>query len=574
MGAARKRLTWCIASALALAVWCVPAAASAPLQLPTSALQNYYLEQRQVRSQSSEALSMALLYTAMRAPEDRRIALAEQAALAAPNRAEPHLLRCRWSLQRFDVAGAVLALRDAWQAAASDAVQSARWTLRLQALVHRTLLGAFLALAIVLLVRSLPFLEHVFSTRSRSPRALVLILVSLVLLGLVSFPLCASLLTLTLLAPFLVRAERSALGLLCLLLAGASFLLQWQRPEMLLADPGHRLHLLARASLETLPPEQVRTLERELPASRERDVVLGLQAARRRQWHQSHQRYVQALAQDSTWATTYVNLANVFFALADYERASTGYRTAQSLAPDSPYPHANLAQAYIQMLQYEQSDHELSMASSLGFETTNDKRMAWIHESQPVVDVTLNRQELRRLAQAEVVQDPAAADEHLTAWLGPGWNGLPHAWVPWLLLSLTAWFWLRLRWSAVAFECAECKRITCRHCVGEADDGVLFCPRCEMLASRRSGHSIGDGTPASRRPSHAQIADKAPDGIAVLFPGAAFLLLRSPALATITMVLACAILSLAHAGVAGALFLSLYLPGLWRLRNKKRIVRV
>ena len=569
-----KQLTRCIACAVALALWCIPATASAPLQLPTTPLQNYYLEQRAIRAQSCEALSLALLYTAKRAPDDRRIALVEQASLAAPALAEPHVYRSAWLLRRFDVAGAVLALRDACQAVASDALQSASWSLRLQALVHRTLLAALVALAVVLLLRSLPFLEHIISTRTRSPRAVVLIVTSLVLLGLIHFPLLGSLLTLAMIAPLLARAERSALSLVCLLLWIAALLLQWQQPEALLADAGHRLHRLARANMETLPAAQVRQLELELPASRERDVVLALQAARRQQWHESHRHYVEALAQDSTWATTYVNLANLFFSLSDFERASTGYRTAQSLAPQSPYPHANLAQAYIQMLQYEQSDHELRMAASLGFEAMDPKRFAWTHESQPVVDALLTRADLRSLAQAEISQDPDAARQRLATWVGPGWNGLPLRWTPWILFAMTVWFLLRVRWSAVAFECAECKRVTCRHCVPLDEDDGLFCPRCEMLASRRSGQSIGDGTPASRRPSYAQTADKAPEGIAVLFPGAAYLLLRSPGMAIGNVVLACAALSFASAWLSAAVFLSLYLPGLWRLRNKTLLVRV
>ena len=139
------------------------------------------------------------------------------------------------------------------------------------------LLGTLVALAVVLLLRSLPFLSHVFATRSPSPRAVVLMVVSVVVLCLVSFPLLGSLLTLALLAPFLSRAERSTLALVCLLLGAATLLFQWQQPEALLADRGNRLHRLARANLETLPPSQVRLLERELPESRERDVVLGLQ---------------------------------------------------------------------------------------------------------------------------------------------------------------------------------------------------------------------------------------------------------------------------------------------------------
>jgi tetratricopeptide (TPR) repeat protein len=381
-------------------------------------------------------------------------------------------------------------------------------------------------------------------------------------------------LLLALLAPFLARAERSALGLLCVLLGAATLVLQWQQPEMLLADPGHRLHHLARANIETVPAAQLRQLETDLPASRERDVVLGLQAARRQQWHESHQRYVQALAQDSTWATTYVNLANLFFVLTDYTRAATGYRTAQSLAPGNPTPHANLAQAYIQMLQYEQSDHELRMASSLGFNAMDPARFAWEHESQPVVAALLTRHDLRHLAERAVDEDPDAARLRLAAWIGPGWNGLRLEWMPWFVLTMAVWFLLRVRWSQIAFECAECKRLTCRHCVPAGDDAGRFCPRCEAIASRRIGSSIGDGTPASRRPSHAKTADKAPDGIALVFPGAAYFLLHAPGRAIGTVVLACATLSFSLPWLSGATFLSLYLPGLLQLRNKPRTAGV
>jgi Flp pilus assembly protein TadD len=549
---------------------------AAPLQLPTAPLQEYYTEQRALHTESSEALAHALVYTAQRAPAARRIALLEQASLIDPTNPEPHLLRARWLAQEFDVPGAALALRDAFFAMRQDAVQSALWGLRLQAFAHRTLSGVLLVMALLLFLRTLPFLDHRLAGRVRAPRALLLCASAIVVFGVVQFPMPTALVLLALLSPLLLRGERTALAIVCLSLGATSFLLQWQKPDVLLADPAHHLTLLARGNVETLPPGQVRALEASTARGPERDLVLGLQAARRQQWQKAHAFYVSAQSQDSTWASTYVNLANLFFALSDFERAATGYRTAQSLDPNDPIPHVNLAQAYIQMLQYEQSDHELSMASSLGFDTTTPQRLAWGHEETPVFDALLTPSDLRHLASVAVHEDPAAVAQRMATWRSPGWEGIRPAWMPWIAFAASVWLLLRLRWLGLAFECAECRRVTCRHCARTSeDDGPLYCPRCDMLATRRSGATLGDGTPASRRPPRAQRLDDAPEGLAVVFPGAAFLVLRAPLASVATVLVTCATLSLlATPWLATAVFLFLYLPGLLRLRNATRTAGV
>jgi len=571
----RQNMVW-LTLGCALASWLLayPAMAS-PLQMPTSPLQNYYEEQRAIGAESSEALSRALLYTAERAPADRQLAILQQATLAAPTMAEPHLLRAKYLTRHLDFISAALAMRDAFVAVQADPLQSARWGLRLQGGLHRVLLGTLLVLAVLLLIRMIPFLDHLLASRLKSPRAVLMMILAIMMMFLWAFPALGTLLLLCLLAPFLGRSERAGLATLCVLLGAASLLLSWQQPDVLLADPTHRVARLARANIETLPYRQVRQLERDLPPSRERELVLGLQAARRQQWNDAHRWYVAGLAQDSTWAATYVNLANLFFALADYERATSGYRTAQTFAPNSPFPHANLAQTYMQVLQYEQSDHELNLATSLGFDAAVSQHPAWVHQEKPVFDVLLTRQDLRALATADVAENPQAAQAQLAAWRGPGWQGLPMHWMPWVLFVVALWMSLRLRWAGVAFECADCRRICCQHCVAPSDDGLaLCCPRCEKLQSRRSGSAPSDASQAFSRPSRAQLADHSSPGLAALFPGAAFLVMRSPGDAILVVMLALIALNLfPTAAAAAGVFLLLYLPGLFKLRSARRTAR-
>jgi tetratricopeptide (TPR) repeat protein len=573
MRAAFEHMTRRHIRAMALVVCLCPVAAGAePLHLPTAPLQDYYAEQYSLHTESSEALARALLYTAQHAPRQRRLALLEQASLIDPTLPAPHMQRALLLVQRFDLPGATLALRDAVVAIRQDAVQSALWSLRLQSTLLRTLSGALVVMALLLFLRVLPFLDHRLGVRVRAPRALLLAVCAIVLFGLVRSPVPAALVLLAALSPLLMRAERTALALLCVLLGSLSLTLQWQRPDVLLADRGHRTALLARGNVETLPDRQVRELEARMPATPERDIVLGLQAARHQQWQKAHRYYVAAQSQDSTWAPTYINLANLFFALSDFERAATGYRTAQSLDPNDPTPHANLAQAYIQMLQYEQSDHELAMASSLGFDATSPRRRAWVHEDMPVFDALLTPADLRDVAVQAAQEDAAAVEQRLAVWRGPGWEGIRPAWMAWIAFAAAVWFMVRLRWSAIAFECAECRRMTCRHCARHGEEeGPLYCPRCEMLATRRSGATVGDGSPASRRPPRTQRLDEAPQGLALLFPGAAFLVLRAPRSGFVTVLCACAALSLLTTPwIAAAVFLTLYLPGLLRLRSTAR----
>lgn len=540
-----RRLAAFLVSHLFTTVLCaVPcAAADAGPELPTRALRTYYTEERALGAERSEALGAALLQLARQAPTaERRLELLELAARMDSNRADPHLQRAEQLLRQRDLGGAVEALRDGWQVACGDALERARWLRKGQRAARWILLITLCVGALSLSLRTLPLLRHRLGVRRAHGLPLTVMVVSPFVGVSLAAPALAALTTAVALTPFLRRSERAAMAVLVCLLAGTELWLDRMGADAVLLDRSSTSAVLAHANHSRVDPQAVGILEKTLSASPERDLVLGLQATRARDWETAYQRYMAAANADPKSPAAFVDLANLFYATGDYQRAASGYRTALSLPPTMPFAHANLAQTYIAMLRFDLADEEMAAATALGFDALAAGRRAWQRYEAPIFDVLLDAASLRYVAATEAAVRPDRVEALLNAWRGAGWTGLPRPLAPWVLLGAAAVLVLPWRVKRWARRCSGCGRVCCSHCL--VDAAVSVCPSCAAQATPKFG--------AVPRRRHRRTADEAPDwalsSIAALFPGAAQLAVGSVFLGLMTALVA----STAVLGIADA----------------------
>ena len=558
--------------------------------MPTAPLRTYFEAERAAGAERSEPLARALLWTADHAPAARRDELLQLAAQADPAIADPHLLRAWAAVRRFDLAGTIAALGDAWHAVRLDAREEARWLRAVVRITHALLSATLFTLALLLMLRGMRLARHACgeAVGSRSAAA-VLLVVPAVATFLVS-PALGAILILLESSLFVRRREARTVGALCVLLGLVDVGMWFAAPHALLLDPRTRTAKIAHLN----DAGHDAALERQLAAlprrSAEVELVLGLQARRRGDNHAAQSHFVAALRADSTNAAAYVNLANVFFRQGEYERAATGYRAAQALDPGQPLAYANLAQTYIRMTQYGESDRELHAAAERGMADISRRRGLWRSESQPILDATLSAPTLLRLAREELAAAPALRRSVLQTWRSTPWRALPAAAAAaTMMLAGTLLLWApRLR--RVVLDCPECRMVLCAHCVAQSplDDR---CNTCQVTRPRPRVPGSEIVAPDKRR----RISLASGRWVAPLFPGAADLVRGAPLAAVLAVTAAWIAIGAAAAAVDGARLRSevwyvtanvrllqaaavgmgmLWLPGLLRLRGRERDARI
>jgi tetratricopeptide (TPR) repeat protein len=574
-----------------LALLVAPPAAARWPDLPTAALRAAYENARAAGVEQSEPLARALLRTAATAPPEQRDALLRLAAQADPARPEPHLGRARLALRGGDAAGAGAALVDAWKAVRSDAREEARWVRRLVHGAHALLAATLATLGVLLALRGAPLARHALGERLGTRTAVTLLLVvPCTAAFLVSFAL-GTVVTLLVMAPFQRRTERRTLAVLCVLLAALDFSAPLAAPQALLLDPRSLAARVARLNEGAAEPETEAQLAAMPARPAEVEMVLGLQARRRRDFETAQARYVACLRADSSAAAAYIDLSNLFFRSGQYERAAAGYRVAQAMRPNDPLAYANLAQTYIRMMHYGEADRELRAAAEHGMATVSERRAMWRDERQPVLDATLSKSELLQLARREAQGSPAACSTALRTWKSAPWRSVRPDVAPWLLLLTAALLACAGGLRSVTLACPGCGTVLCAHCVAQAPADEL-CNTCQLARPRSGVRALPAEGPAP--PPRRRVSLATGRWVAGLFPGAADLVRGAPIAAAVSvlaawsgLLVAAALLDAARlAGapwylaldfralqLAGIVVGGLWLAGLYRLRQRERARR-
>jgi tetratricopeptide (TPR) repeat protein len=553
--------------------------------MPTAPLQAYLERERASGAERSEPLARALVATAAHAAEPQRSQWLVLAAQADPGLPKPHVLRARAALRHGDVPEFCNAVAAAVRAVRLDARAEAR-ALRGGVLgAHALLTATLLALAALLALRSWRLVRHALGEAIGSTTAAALLVSVPCIAAFLTVPAIGSLLVLAALAPFMRRREGRVLVVPCVLLAALEIGMRWCAPHAVLLDPRTRTAGIAHLNDGGRDAGLERELRAEPQRSAEIELVLGLQARRRGDAATAEQHFLAALRADSTCAAAYVDLANLFFRSGDYGRAATGYRAAQSMAPADPLAYANLAQTYIRMTQYLDSDRELRAAADRGMAEVARRRGLWRDESQPVFDATLSRDAVLQLARHEAERRPELGAAALESWRSEPWRGMRPGVAPIVLLLTAGWLAWGFRLRRVAVPCIDCGNIICTHCI-TLSPGDDRCNTCQIARPRPRTPSVDLMTPERRR----RVSLTTGRWMAPIFPGAADLVRGTPAAALVAITAACGAILLAHAAIDAArirvapwwvgadlpilqaatiLVGLLWLPGLLRLRERE-----
>jgi tetratricopeptide (TPR) repeat protein len=556
--------------------------------LPTAPLDRTLQAARSAGVDRSEPLARALVHVADHAPDERAGALLLLATQADPALASPHLALARRALGHFDLGTVATELIAALGATRLDAQQEAELCIRLVRSAHSWIWATLATLAVLFALRGMPLARHALGERlGSSTAASLLLIVPLITAFLVSVAI-GCLVAAVIAVPFVRRRERACLAGLCVLLAWIDLGIRGCAPYAMLLDPRTHTHQLARlaSGAHDLALESRWAASPQLDA--EQELVLGLQARRRGDLETARAHYAACLERDPNCVPAYVNLANLFFRAGYYERAITGFRAAASLAPQEPLPRFNLGQTYIRTLHYGESDAELRAAAELGMAAVEKRRALWREDAVPVLDMSLSKSDLLRLARREADASPALRTQLLQSWKSRSWQSVNPTFAPWLLLGLAAWLVLELRVRTVTVLCTGCGTVVCAHCTAQ-EPAEKLCNACLLARPRVGPRVVGpDGAPPTPR---RRIAIASGRWVAPLFPGAADLARESVVTATLTVAGAWAALLVAtalfhaaawRAGSSGAgaeawmlrlvlLVLGLlWLPGLFRLRQRDR----
>ena len=446
-----------------------------------------------LRENAAEATSSRrLVWEAMRQRQNGQLDAAARTLDAATeldaSDPQPHLERVRIDLKRLDPTGIgelVVGMQLRW----TGALRQAREIATLLIWIDLVLAAFFVWLLLHLTLRYLPFWKHQLSARQdermHAKRAHRLLWIPVLLFPLIclGFGLVPFICVLSVsVYVYAHRRARTAIALLLLWfgLQGV-YGLPFGAPLSAL-DPESRISLMVAATNDAPTSGLIARVERAR-ATRPDDPMLrfaaGMVQARAGQLQESSGHFLAALSKQANDPLAMTNLANNHFYLGDIDRAVAGYQRAAQLAPDLGVIHHNLSQAYLRKLFMREGSEAMEQAMRLGFVPSRNKRAlprGAVYYTSPSDRAlwTLAWQDRAGLLPSDLLGAaglPLGVPAHHAGW--------------WLVASLlVGWIGQRVRpRSQLVFECANCERLSCRHCCGE-HDGLVLCLGCAQTAKR------------------------------------------------------------------------------------------
>ncbi len=366
-----------------------------------------------------------------------------------------------------------------------------------------------LALAIVwisLAMRYLPFLAHRIGEtlknkfNAAAPRvcAFLLLLAPLALM-----PGYATAMALVLVATFSFMRQRERV--FTFILTGVFAALMWFAPWLdrfsTVADPTSLVSLIARANESAANPELAGRIEAvDVPGlGAERETALGMLAMRGHDDERAVEHFIAAISLKPYKAIAYVNVGNVYYVNAQYNKALEGYRKAEQVDSTDAIGQYNLAQAYIKTLLMSESSHALERASKIGFTRESEEFAVASRATWAVYPRIYDRGDLWGMALAEGCnKNPGVLAHALESamWQSPRVSF-------WIALAGLAAALASLRFvkrHGIAFQCGNCGEITCDGCCS-GDRGSFVCQACAQAVGGVTSDKVLDALLRQRRQS-------------------------------------------------------------------------
>jgi tetratricopeptide (TPR) repeat protein len=357
---------------------------------------------------------------------------------------------------------------------------------------------------ISLAMRYLPFLAHRIgeTLKKRFNAAVARVCAFLLLLApLALMPGYTTAMALILVATFsfMRRRERVFTFILTSLFAALMWFTPWLDRFGTVADPTSLVSLIARANESPANPELAGRIEAaDVPGlAAERETALGILAMRARNDERAVEHFIAAISLQPDKAIAYVNVGNVYYVNAQYNKALEGYRKAEQVDSTDAIGQYNLAQAYIRTLLMSESSHALERASQIGFARESEEFAAAPRATWSVYPRIYGRGDLWNMAVVEGrYRNPGVLAHALESamWQSPRtsfWIAMAG-----LLVALASLRFMRRH--GIAFQCGNCGEITCDGCCS-GDRGSFVCQACAQAVGGVTSDKVLDALLRQRR---------------------------------------------------------------------------
>ena len=439
-----------------------------------------------------------------------------------PDYSDAYFALARLSLSRFRPDAAVYFFQGVVSLGRTFGGQ-ARLALNAASTLSYVLLVLNLVVCVAFSIKYLPYAAHKLAERMRKrfnaafPRAVsyLILLTPVVLFADTIIPL-AYLTVLCWLSMY--RREKVLVVVLVVPLIVAGFFDVHVRLAAVLSDPKSLASLVDRANTERADEHIAQAIERAPAAGLEcdRDLALGLLYLKDKRYYDASDRLFKAVSLDPNRAMGYVNLGNVHFLQADYEKALQGYRKAASIEPSDPICQYNLAQAYIKTLLMKEASRSLQAAGA-GVEREKTRYSDEAFEAAIVLPRLFSDKEMWRLSLAEArsLDDERAAEgKAIFPWL-PGRAG---AIIVILTIALAVALSLFINPDKLTFQCSNCGMLTCSDCCAE-DRDLTLCRECAKSIDGVTSEKVVDALLRQKRQATFLRRKKSAKVVSMALPG-------------------------------------------------------
>ncbi len=324
-----------------------------------------------------------------------------------------------------------------------------------------------------------------------------LIIISLLFMRL-GIAIYASLLILSL-WPVINKRERTALSFLTVLVIAFSLSAPFSNVLIPAVDEGsitRRFSMMNMSGVDGELYNSIRTIDnRDFIA--EKDFALGTLNYRLGRYDMARQALLSSVSRRSDFPQAYLNLGNVYFMQADYNKALAGYQSVIAIDSTSALAHFNIGQAYINKMLFAQSSRALKKASVEGIEKYRAGHPAVMLRDLTVYDEGFPTTELWSIAWRESRgQNDILFDKLLRPYLL-----IPFGWLGYVLAAalMTAMVLSRKTLALfTAFNCENCGSATCPEC-SEDTTGLRLCADCSKTIRGLSSVKVMEALLRHRR---------------------------------------------------------------------------
>jgi tetratricopeptide (TPR) repeat protein len=445
-----------------------------------------------------------------------------QAIRFDPEYAPAYFALSRTALLRLDIDAPVYLIQGVSVALGNFRKQSALAVGSVSALAYILLVLNFIVCT-AFAIKYLPYLAHKLSERlerrfnaSLPTTASYLLLLSPVLFFVNTIIPLAYLTVLCWLSMY--RREKVLVVLLVAPFVFSGFFDIHFRLGTVLADPKSLTSLADRANDAGGDEYLIQAIEQAPAAGVESDknLALGLLYLKAGRYYEASDRLFKAVSLEPNRTMGYVNLGNVRFMQADYEKALQGYRKAEGIDSMDPVCQYNLAQAYIKTLLMKEASRALQLAGS-GIEEEKSRYAEEAFEAAVVLPRLFSTQELWNLALDEarsLDQARLAEGRNLLPWL----PGRASAIIVILAVVLAVLLTRLIDPETLTFQCSNCGMLTCNACCVSARDTTL-CGECAAAIESVTSEKVVDALLRQRRQAVVVHRRRSARLVSIVLPG-------------------------------------------------------